>query len=337
MTLMAEELGPARTEALQQAARAAGVPERLVEQVVLRAPAREAAGWAVAGVPAAGPDDSASAGPTTTLVACDLDRTLIYSTAAIQLGTHGSLVPPMVVAEVHHGRATSFVTVDAGALLEILAAQAVLVPCTTRTTEQYARVRLPGPLPGYAVTANGGRILVDGRPDAGWSRQVGDRLEAGGVPLTEVVQHLLAVQDPRWLLKLRTVEDLFAYLVVERAELPPTLVEDLTHWCAERGWNVSLQGRKLYCVPTALTKGDAIAEVASRVGASRTFAAGDSLLDAELLARADLSVRPAHGELHDQGWTTPGLSVTDEPGLLGGQEVVARLLAAVLALEVDRA
>ncbi|HEY3437889.1 MAG TPA: HAD family hydrolase [Actinotalea sp.] len=305
-------------------ARKAGVPDHLVDQVL-------ALGPTAPGGPDAVARQDAHGRPGPTVVACDLDRTLIYSTAAIQLGTHGTVVPPLVVAEVHRERATSFMTVDAGDLLEVLMRESVFVPCTTRTTEQYSRIRLPGGTPHHAVTANGGRILVDGKPCPAWSAQVQARLDLGGVPLAEVVDHLLAHQDPRWLLKLRTVEDLFTYLVVERTALPATLVADLTAWCAERGWEVSLQGRKLYCVPAVLTKGDAVAEVADRVGASRVLAAGDSLLDAELLARSDAGVRPAHGELHDQRWTSPHVAVTAHAGLAGGQEVVAWLLAQVLA------
>jgi hypothetical protein len=40
-----------------------------------------------------------------------------------------------------------------------------------------------------------------------------------------------------------------------------------------------------------------------------------------------VAVRPAHGELHDAGWTAPHLQVTDAPGLLGGEQVVETLAA----------
>jgi hypothetical protein len=65
----------------------------------------------------------------------------------------------------------------------------------------------------------------------------------------------------------------------------------------------------------------------------RTVAAGDSLLDADMLAAADEAVRPPHGELHDVGWRSARLTVTGRVGVLGGQEICAHLLALALAVE----
>ena len=93
------------------------------------------------------------------------------------------------------------------------------------------------------------------------------------------------------------------------------------------GWTLSVQGRKVYLVPAALTKQAALAEVATRVGAEAVVAAGDSLLDAGMLDAADVAVRPAHGELHDARWQRPQLRVTSSAGLRGGEQVVETLLA----------
>ncbi len=90
----------------------------------------------------------------------------------------------------------------------------------------------------------------------------------------------------------RVAEDLFAYLVVERELLPEEWVKELAVWAENRGWTVSLQGRKIYAVPKPLTKSAAVHEVARRTGADLTLAAGDSLLDADLLLAADRGWRP---------------------------------------------
>lgn len=290
-----------------------------------------------AGLPPRLADEVASHAPTSPrrpgrlLVACDLDRTLVYSAAALGLNGLDAHAPRLVVAEVYQGAPISFHTRDAESMLTALAATAELVPTTTRTRLQYERLLLPVP-PRYAIVANGGQILEAGVPDREWSRHLAVRLEAGCAPLAEVVHHLQKISDPLWMLKSRVAEDLFAYLVVERDQLPATLIADLTGWCAPRGWLVSLQGRKVYCVPELLTKSTAVAEVARRCGAVRTAAAGDSLLDADMLAASDEAVRPAHGELHDVGWKSANLRVTNRAGVLGGQEVCARLLAHALAV-----
>lgn len=116
------------------------------------------------------------------------------------------------------------------------------------------------------MCANGGHLLVDGVPDPDWRAAVDARIDADCAPLDEVRAHLLAVADPAWLLKERVAEDLFAYLVVERALLPEGWLAELGAWAEARGWTVSLQGRKVYAVPKPLTKSAAVREVARRTG-----------------------------------------------------------------------
>jgi hypothetical protein len=88
---------------------------------------------------------------------------------------------------------------------------------------------------------------------------------------------------------------------------------------------VSLQGRKVYAVPAGLTKSAAAAEVVARCGGGLLLAAGDSLLDADLLEAADAAVRPAHGELADSGFTRPHLTVTAATGAAAGAELLGWL------------
>ncbi|MEV7681768.1 HAD family hydrolase [Streptomyces sp. NPDC088341] len=237
--------------------------------------------------------------------------------------------PRLLCVEVYGSKPLSYMTETAAGLLERLARTTLFVPTTTRTPEQYGRVHLPGPAPRFAICANGGRLLVDGVSDPDWQDQVADRLADECAPLAEVRAHLLAAADPAWLLKERIAEDLFAYLVVDRALLPRGWVKELSEWAEGRGWTVSLQGRKIYAVPRPLTKSAAMREVARRTGAGLTLAAGDSLLDADLLLAADRAWRPGHGELADTGWSAPHVDVLEETGVAAGEEILRRLGAAV--------
>ncbi|WP_323446329.1 HAD family hydrolase [Streptomyces yaizuensis] len=264
-----------------------------------------------------------------TLVASDLDRTLIYSARALELAAPDAEAPRLLCVEVYERAPLSYLTETAAALLTDLADEAVFVPATTRTRTQYGRIRLPGRPPAYAICANGGEILVDGEPDRDWRRGVEARIAAECVPLAEVRARLTATADPAWLLKERTAEDLFAYLVVDRARLPDGWTGELAAWAGPRGWSVSLQGRKVYAVPRPLTKSAALHEVARRTGTTRTLAAGDSLLDADLLLAADQAFRPGHGELAESGWSAPGVTALTERGAAAGEEILRRFLAGV--------
>ncbi|MFG2885806.1 HAD family hydrolase [Streptomyces sp. NPDC048297] len=263
------------------------------------------------------------------LVASDLDRTLIYSSAALALTMPDARAPRLLCVEVHESKPLSYMTETAAQLLTDLGDTAVFVPTTTRTRKQYQRINLPGPQPAYAICANGGHLLVDGVTDHDWHETVQTRLADECAPLDEIRARLSETADPEWVRKHRVAEDLFAYLVVERELLPEEWVKELAVWAEGRGWGVSLQGRKIYAVPKPLTKSAAVREVARRTGAELTLAAGDSLLDADLLLAADRGWRPAHGELADNDWTAPAIAAIAERGVLAGERITREFLRAV--------
>jgi hypothetical protein len=271
------------------------------------------------------------------VIASDLDRTLIYSRAAMALGDGPAVSPSdLICVEVLDGQPLSFLTATAAGLLTRLAEVSVFVPTTTRTLDQLRRVQLPGISARYAVAANGGHLVVDGEPDPDWAAEVRRVLAETSVPIDEVWPGLVAVCDPAWTHKLRRADELFGYAVIDRAALPGSFVAEITDWCRERGWITSLQGRKLYFVPSRLTKSSAVREVVRRVGASDFVAAGDSLLDAELLAAAALGIRPGHGELFDLGWSESHVAVTAGAGGRAGEQIAQWLLStALLALRTE--
>nr|WP_202447064.1 HAD family hydrolase [Streptomyces sp. SID5468] len=256
-----------------------------------------------------------------------MDRTLIYSATALALPMPDEQAPRLLCVEVHQGRPLSYVTERAADLLTRLTASAAFVPVTTRTREQYRRVRLPGPPPAYAVCANGGHLLVHGRTDHAWHDQVRARLSASCAPLAEILDRVVRDAAAPWLHTVRVAEDLFVYAVVDRAALPDGWLAELTDWAAPLGWTVSAQGRKVYAVPAPLTKSAGLAEVVRRTGADRVLAAGDSLLDADLLLAADKAWRPGHGELAATGWTAAHVTALDTVGVLAGEGILRRMAA----------
>lgn len=261
----------------------------------------------------------------TALIASDLDRTLIYSHRFFHTESNGA-----TCVETLDGEQISFMTPPAISALKQLASRQVVVPATTRTVAQYQRIALPGGPYRFAVTSNGGTILVDGQPDPGWSATVAAAVAAGGITLEEVMVALHARISDTWVRSVKTAEDLFCYLVVDEAAMPADFVKSWQHWCAPRGWKVSQQGRKVYTVPRSLCKSHAVQEVRRRLTATGelatdapVLAAGDGALDAELLVAADAAIRPSHGELHALGWQTEGLTVTAAHGAGAAEEILA--------------
>jgi hydroxymethylpyrimidine pyrophosphatase-like HAD family hydrolase len=265
--------------------------------------------------------------PSRWLLACDLDQTLIYSRNTFRL-LLGAPPPELLTVEHLEGEPLSFLTGRAAAGLRELALRTTFVPVTTRTLEQYRRVQL-GLGGRYAIAANGGHLIVDGRPDPEWEAQVRERLAASGEGLAEVrlIAERLAASGS-WVRTLRDADGFFLYLVATDRESIPDL-RDLEVRLLAAGWTLSVQGRKVYLVPAGLTKEAALAEVLRRSGADLLAAAGDSLLDRGMLSLADASVRPAHGELHEQRFHLPGMRMSARAGLLGGEDVVDLLRAIV--------
>jgi hypothetical protein len=208
-------------------------------------------------------------------------------------------------------------------LLAALAGYATVVPVTTRTLAQYRRVTLWSPPPEWAVTTNGGILLHHGEIDADWHAAALATAGAGSRPLTAVAAWLAEAAGP-WIDHVRVADDLFLYTLVDRDALPAEVAEELADTLAGWAWRLSIQGRKLYAVPAKLGKAAAVGEVARRAGAATVLAAGDSLLDADLLAAADVSFRPAHGELHDT--QAPADFVTKTSGLAAGEELLRTVL-----------
>jgi len=265
---------------------------------------------------------------TTTLVATDLDRTMIYSRAAMG----ESPVPDgdLVCVEHYDGAPLSYLTVTSAQGLRDLAAAAVVVPTTTRTPEQFRRIDLPGAPWRYAITSNGGMILADGVPDAGWRQAVDTAVRTEGAGLDEVTAELRRRISDDWVHKFRVADELFCYLVIDVAAQPVGFLDEWDHWCRRRGWNASQQGRKLYTMPSAVCKSRAVAEVRRRLVDDGTLvpdavvlAAGDGALDAEMLTAADAAIRPRHGELEALDWRHPTLTVTRQAGIRAGEEILA--------------
>ena len=253
------------------------------------------------------------------VLALDLDQTLIYSARSAE-PLDGA---ETVWVEDYLGEPLSLMTVRAHQLLASLSERHHVVPVTTRTPEQLGRVRLPG-TQSYAICANGGILLQQGIRDAAWDARVASEL-AGVVPAAEVAERVGLVADEPWVRTCRQVEELFVYLVAQtRDAIPDGWLEDLRGWATDRGWTVSVQGRKVYVVPAVLSKGAAAQRISDLLGGP-LLAAGDSLLDRDLLEWAVVRARPGHGELDRVGYQLEGLYVTPAAGARAAEELLAYL------------
>ncbi len=180
------------------------------------------------------------------LIATDLDRTMIYSKNAIGGDPSGTdLTSPQqhVCVEYYNGGPLSHMSSDTIDQLVALSRTTPVIPTTTRTIAQFQRIDLPGAPWKYAITSNGGNILVDGEPDLRWRSEIDRSTRTAGVELVHVHSELETRIDVSWVSSLRVADELFPYLVVDLSTIPADFEAEWSDWCAARGWNVSRHGR----------------------------------------------------------------------------------------------
>ncbi|MBY3623226.1 hydrolase [Acinetobacter sp. CUI P1] len=258
------------------------------------------------------------------IYASDLDRTLIYSLGAIGVPEN---TPGLIPAEIIEGKTRSYISQQALNQLVDLNTRVIFIPVTTRTIQQYKRINLfqETVIPDYAVTSNGGNILIGGVVDKEWRESIGRLVARHSAGAEEVRSYIKAVVREDWIISENYCDDLFYSFMVYRDQLPLDEITNLSDRLYNLGWRVSLQGRKLYAVPAAVNKSDAILHLRRTVRSEPMVASGDSLLDKSLLESADYAIAPCHGEIfaeQQSGLVKSRYPFTKESGVFAGDEIL---------------
>ncbi|MCL6604103.1 MAG: hydrolase [Paenibacillus sp.] len=258
------------------------------------------------------------------IYASDLDRTLIYSRSALGVPEDS---PGLVPAEIINGTTVSYISKIALSQLISLAGHIVFMPVTTRTVEQYKRINLfqETVIPKYAVTSNGGNILIEGKVDMDWRTFIGRQVELHSAPAEDIRFIVRSALRDEWVLSESYCDGLFFSFLVVRDLIPQDVVSRLTDELYHLGWRVSLQGRKLYAVPEAVSKIAAVEHVRRSVQSEPMAASGDSLLDKCLLDASDYAIAACHGEIfaeHQQGLGEKSYTFTTCSGVFASDEIL---------------
>ena len=146
----------------------------------------------------------------------DLDNTLIYSYKH-EIGEQKKSV------ELYQGRWISYMTNETESLLRRIREKCPVVPITTRTIEQYERIDLGvGDFP-YALTCNGGVLLINGQEDDQWYQESLKLVASATGQLKAAFDYL--EKDPRRTFETRLIRDLFVFT---KCDCPEQVVEDFT-------------------------------------------------------------------------------------------------------------
>lgn len=263
------------------------------------------------------------------LIGLDIDGTLTYSKSRMKLVSDG-FNDPLYTTEILRGDPFCFMTVKAHRMLNVIRNNAYVVPVTSRGIEAFSRINLFTENTPYAVLNTGGRILAHGEFDTKWSQYIDDKTSYEIAPVEEVDHIFRSFSNQPWFSRMSTFRpDLVQIKLDPSTSIPSSVVNALRDTVEEMGWQLSKQGSKLFAIPSFLSKRIGFEEINTRVGADYTMTAGDSTLDIPLLEAGTYAFRPNHGELATHDYRAANLVVTDQAGILAGEEILARMLAVI--------
>lgn len=252
------------------------------------------------------------------MFASDLDRTLIYSQGALtEFPPSGNL--ELTAVEHKQEASVSFMTRSSLQYLQSLSKKLLFVPVTTRSLVQYKRVFFQHTDTLYAVTSNGANILYNGSPLSDWKEKIEKEITEMSVPLKQLQQEV----EQKFFIPgdLREVESLFFYYYLN-GNISQELVIELDDYISHKGWKLSHQGKKLYLVPHAVSKGKAVKFIQEREEITTLIGAGDSLLDDDFLTLCNHPFVLGHGELAQLHPLKEHYTIIEQYGAAGGEELL---------------
>lgn len=257
------------------------------------------------------------------MFASDLDRTLIFSKSALRdfPNYDGQELIPI---EKKSEEKVAFMTKTSYGLLQTIASKLLFVPVTTRSLEEYNRILFHELPVEYAVTTNGANIFYNGRILSEWNENVRKQLIDISIGKEELIESLSPFIQ-RIPGEMRIVEDLFVYFYLSES-IDLELLDEIKGSLLEKGWRLSLQGRKLYFMPIPISKGRAVKFIQEREGKTTLIGAGDSLFDDDFLQHCQYPFVPSHGELARSMELKKQYILTQDVGVKGGEELLRSIL-----------
>ena len=215
-----------------------------------------------------------------TILHLDLDNTLIYS-------FRHPIGNDRICVESSQNRELSFLTRYTYEKLKQINERLFVVPTSTRSIEQYQRIRLGiGSIP-RALVCNGGVLLVNGEKHIPWYQQSLSLIQES-LPTLQAAEYFLQ-KDPRRTFELRFIEKLFLFT---KCSQPDSVAEELRKLVDPALVDVICNKEKLYVVPVNLSKGKAVERFRKHFRAARVIAAGDRQFDISMLREADMGIVP---------------------------------------------
>jgi HAD superfamily hydrolase (TIGR01484 family) len=210
------------------------------------------------------------------LLACDLDNTLI----------RGQPQDGDVPVEYCGERIITYMPRQTLEMIANLNSRIALIPVTSRSIEQYRRIKVFHEYaPAYAIVSGGGVILQGDKIDEEWDMYRKNIVNSARGELERLFRLL---QDDIRVEKSKIIDEAFIFAKSASAQ---RVIDDLKYNTVSL--DMLYHNEKIYVLPTGINKGVALAEVKMRLNADCVIAAGDSIPDIALLNEADYALAPS--------------------------------------------
>lgn len=217
------------------------------------------------------------------LFASDIDNTLIYS-------CKNQNITSRIPCELYEGKYISFITEYTREKLEYVHEKAIFVPVTTRSIEQYKRIEFGNFIPDYAITSNGGNLLIKGSVDEDWYNETLSLCQHAFYGMEKGRDYL--EKDNNRELDIKLIDGLFVYT---KSSMPEKTVNNLKELLIDEPVNVYNYRNKIYILPNNLDKGSALKRFINKCtkNIDKIITAGDSVFDIPLLNTSDYAIFPS--------------------------------------------
>lgn len=224
----------------------------------------------------------------------DIDRTLTHSKR------FAKNTADMTCIEIYNGEPINYMSTKAVGFLNDLKKIINIVPVTTRSVAQYNRITITRGL-SYAIVANGGIILKEGKPLSEWAELIGSHQQLMGEYTYQKMYQLISMLHMYIDKPFRLVDNLFYFAKIA----PPYTAKDISSILNKilKGteWTYAIQGIKVYVIPRYISKEAAVNFLYQKIAhkSEHKITAGDGKLDENLVKLGDIRFIPRDSELYN--------------------------------------
>lgn len=238
------------------------------------------------------------------IYATDLDRTLIFSKKFIENKVKQTNIQIEPV-EYKDDKLISYISTRVkNELIRINKRKnIVFVAVTTRSIEEYQRIKLPI-IPEYTICSNGGTILHKGNILESYETYIKNVIDTLDINLENEIDKLKTVKSICNIPRIVDNKYIFCKTNNEEKFLAESIVKfDKTKF------TVTVQRGKCYIIPNGINKSNSLKWLKKYLKEDYILAVGDSELDIPMLQMADYGFTQKHGELYKQGIVPAGVQV----------------------------